>query len=107
MLLYLPKARLGIRWNSQGENPAMLYLQGNKMKRVSVLGDCDKCKKTEEMFKDISEEMAVDLIVKKDTDPQSLVKFKVTKTPAVVIDGELVHSGSVPSRADIEEWLRD
>ena len=78
------------------------------MKQVKVLGSgCAKCSKTAEMIADISEEMGVDVIVKKDTDPQSLLKFKVMKTPAVVIDGELVHSGSVPSRGDIEEWLRN
>lgn len=78
------------------------------MKQFKVLGSgCVKCSKIAEMITDISEEMGVDAIVKKDTDPQALLKFKVTKTPAVVIDGELVHSGSVPSRGDIEQWLRD
>ncbi|ABS09955.1 MULTISPECIES: thioredoxin family protein [Shewanella] len=78
------------------------------MKQVKVLGSgCAKCSKTAEMIADISEEMGVDAIVKKDTDPQTLLKFKVMKTPAVVIDGELIHSGSVPTRDEIEGWLRD
>ena len=59
------------------------------------------------MIADISEEMGVDAIVKKDTDPQTLLKFNVMKTPAVVIDGELIHSGSVPTRDEIEGWLRE
>ncbi len=33
--------------------------------------------------------------------------FGVMSTPAVVVDEKLVHSGSIPSRADIEKWLVD
>ena len=78
------------------------------MKQVKVLGSgCAKCSKTAEMIADGSEEMGVDVIVKKDTEPQSLLKFKVMKTPAVAIDGELIHSGSVTTRDEVEGWLRD
>ncbi|MEE1980040.1 MAG: thioredoxin family protein [Shewanella sp.] len=78
------------------------------MKQVIVLGSgCAKCSKTAEMIADISEEMGIDVIVKKDADPQTLLKFNVMKTPAVVIDGELIHSGSVPTRDGIEGWLRE
>lgn len=78
------------------------------MKQVIVLGSgCAKCSKTAEMIADISEEMGIDVIVKKDADPQTLLKFNVMKTPVVVIDGELIHSGSVPTRDGIEGWLRE
>ncbi|MGI2065748.1 thioredoxin family protein [Shewanella sp. MF08487] len=78
------------------------------MKKIKVLGSgCAKCSQTAEMIADISEEMGIDVIVKKDTDPQSLLKFHVMKTPAVVIDDELIHSGSVPTRDEVEGWLRD
>jgi len=78
------------------------------MKQVKVLGSgCAKCSKTAEMIADISEEMGIDVIVKKDADPQTLLKFNVMKTPAVAIDGELIHSGSVPTRDGIEGWLRE
>jgi CBS domain-containing protein len=30
----------------------------------------------------------------------------VMSTPAVVIDGKVVHSGGVPSKSKTEEWLR-
>lgn len=52
------------------------------MKQVIVLGSgCAKCSKTAEMIADISEEMGIDVIVKKDADPQTLLKFNVMKTP--------------------------
>jgi hypothetical protein len=31
--------------------------------------------------------------------------YGVMSTPAVVVDEQLVHSGSIPDRASVESWL--
>ncbi|MDZ7749760.1 MAG: thioredoxin family protein [Halofilum sp. (in: g-proteobacteria)] len=36
-----------------------------------------------------------------------MMRYGVMSTPAVAIDGKLVHSGSVPDRETIEGWLRE
>ena len=36
---------------------------------------------------------------------RDIVSYGVMSTPSVVIDGKVVHSGSVPSRDKIEGWL--
>jgi predicted thioredoxin/glutaredoxin len=38
-------------------------------------------------------------------DMQQIVGYGVMSTPGVVIDGKVVHSGGIPSREKVEEWL--
>jgi small redox-active disulfide protein 2 len=76
------------------------------MKTIKVLGSgCTKCQKTAEMISRIAAESAVEVSVIKVTDPAVMMDYGVMSTPAVVVDEQLVHSGSIPHRADIEAWL--
>jgi hypothetical protein len=34
------------------------------------------------------------------------MNYGVMSTPAVAVDGQVVHSGSIPNRAKITEWLK-
>ena len=76
------------------------------MKTIKVLGSgCAKCSKTAETIERIAAELNVQADVIKETDPQVMMTYGVMTTPAVVVDGQLVHSGSIPHRSDIEQWL--
>ncbi len=76
------------------------------MKIIQVLGSgCTKCHKAADSIKAIAAEMNVDVTVENETSPEVMMRLGVMSTPAVVIDGVVVHSGSIPHRADIEEWL--
>jgi thiol-disulfide isomerase/thioredoxin len=76
------------------------------MKTFKVLGSgCSKCKKTAELIQTIANELAVEVQVIKETSPQAIMSFQVMTTPAVAVDEHLVHSGSIPSRAQVTEWL--
>ena len=78
------------------------------MKNIKVLGSgCAKCKKTAVSIEKIAGELGVAVTVSKETDPEAMMNFGVMSTPAVVIDEQVVHSGSVPQRGDIESWLND
>lgn len=39
-------------------------------------------------------------------DPVEIATRGVVSTPAVIVDGKLVHKGGVPHEAAIEEWLK-
>jgi len=55
------------------------------MKEIKVLGSgCAKCLKTAEKIQQVANECDI---------------------PAVVIDEQLTHSGSIPNRKMIEDWL--
>lgn len=76
------------------------------MKTIKVLGSgCAKCSKTAETIERIATELNIDAEVIKETDLQVMMQYGVMSTPAVVVDEQLVHSGSIPHRSDIERWL--
>ena len=67
------------------------------MKDIKVLGSgCAKCTKTAEQLQKLAQEMNIEVTVSKQTDPQVIMEYGVMSTPAVVVDGQLVHSGSIP-----------
>lgn len=73
---------------------------------VIVLGSgCAKCTKTAEIIEKVAAESGQNLTVTKETSPEVIMSFGVMSTPAVVVNGELVHSGRIPTQAEIKSWL--
>ena len=73
---------------------------------VKVLGTgCAKCKSTVALIEDVASTKGVTLSLEKVEDIQDIVGYGVMSTPAVVIDGKVVHAGGVPSRDKVEQWL--
>ncbi|MGM0783168.1 MAG: thioredoxin family protein [Pseudomonadota bacterium] len=76
------------------------------MKKIEVLGTgCKKCATTAEQIEAIARERGIEVEVEKVTDPAAIMGYQVMSTPAVAVDGKLVHSGSVPGRAKIEAMI--
>ncbi len=73
---------------------------------VKVLGTgCAKCKSTVALIEDVAITKGVTLSLEKVEDIQAIVGYGVMSTPAVVIDGKVIHAGGVPSRDKVEQWL--
>nr|VFJ62410.1 MAG: small redox-active disulfide protein 2 [Candidatus Kentron sp. DK] len=76
------------------------------MKKIKVLGSgCANCVKTAEFIQKIAEKNNVPIEMVKETNPEAIMRYGVMSTPAVVMDDQLVHSGSIPDSAQIEAWL--
>ena len=76
------------------------------MKNVMVLGSgCTKCVKTAELIEKLAREEGVAVSVSKESDPKTMLTYGVLSTPAIVIDNQLMHSGSMPTTAQIKTWL--
>lgn len=76
------------------------------MKNVIVLGTgCPSCKKTYELIDKKVKELGIKANVEKNEDIAELLKYGVMSSPAVVIDGKIVHVGGVPSEKDITSWF--
>jgi small redox-active disulfide protein 2 len=76
------------------------------MKDVKVLGTgCAKCKATVQLIEDVAKNQGADIHLQKVENVADIVSYGVMSTPGVVIDGEVVHAGGVPSRATVETWL--
>ena len=77
------------------------------MKTIKVLGSgCTKCRKTAELIEKLSSELGIEATVLKETDVQVIMEYGVMRTPAVVVDELLVHSGSIPTQDDVTSWLQ-
>ena len=77
------------------------------MKNVIVLGSgCTKCVKTAESIQKIAADLGIECTVTKESSLQTIMSYKVMSTPAVVVDGELVHYGSIPQSDQIKTWLK-
>jgi len=76
------------------------------MKSVKVLGSgCTKCRNTVDLIEQVAAARGVAVNVEKVEDMQAIIGYGVMSTPAVVVDGEVVHAGGMPDRASVERWL--
>ena len=74
---------------------------------VLVLGTgCTKCKSLEKLTRQIVEEEGIDAQVSKVEDIMEIMKYGVMSTPALVVDGQVVVSGKLPSRNEIITFLK-
>ena len=76
------------------------------MKNVKVLGSgCAKCYATVDLVKQAAADAGVAIELEKVEDMAAIVGYGVMSTPAVVVDGKVVHAGGVPDKAKIAGWL--
>ncbi|QXH75644.1 thioredoxin family protein [Pseudomonas salmasensis] len=76
------------------------------MKDIKVLGTgCAKCKSTVTIIEQVASAKGIPVRLEKIEDMQQIVSYGVMSTPSVVIDGKVVHSGGIPTRDKVEEWL--
>ncbi|WP_200960114.1 arsenical pump-driving ATPase [Pelomonas sp. Root1217] len=74
---------------------------------VQVLGSgCSKCRSTIGLVERAAEELGIEVAIIKVENPDDIRAHGVHATPAVVIDGQVVHSGGLPSHAAVRAWLQ-
>lgn len=74
---------------------------------IKVLGTgCAKCKKLEEMVREVAGELGVDADIIKITDLNEIMEYDIMMTPGLVVDGEIVCSGRLPKKDEIRNWLQ-
>lgn len=78
------------------------------MKEIKVLGTgCSKCKLTMKVIEEVAAQKGVEINLQNVEELRDIVAFRVLATPGVVIDGKVVHVGSVPSRDLVASWLKE
>ena len=76
------------------------------MKEIKVLGTgCANCKATVKLIEEVVREKHTEITLEKVEDIQKIMAFNVMSTPAVVIDGQVVHAVGIPARSKIESWF--
>jgi small redox-active disulfide protein 2 len=73
---------------------------------IKVLGPgCANCRTTYALLEQVARDKGVNVSLSKVEDIQAIAASGIMSTPGVVIDGLVVHSGGVPARAKVEQWL--
>ena len=73
---------------------------------VKVLGPgCRNCQRLEERTREALSRLGLTAEVEKVTDYGEIAAYGVLRTPGLVVDDEVVHSGSVPTTAHLVELL--
>lgn len=76
------------------------------MKDIKVLGTgCANCKATVKIVEEVANEKGVPISLEKVEDIQDIMTYNIMSTPGVVVDGQVVHSGGVPTRDAVESWF--
>ena len=75
--------------------------------KLEILGSgCANCQKLEAITREAVVELAIgDAEVVKVTDMKDIMGYGVMSTPGLVIDGIVVSSGRVPSRAEVTTMI--
>jgi small redox-active disulfide protein 2 len=74
---------------------------------IKVLGPgCPKCHQTEKVVMDVVSELGLTVDVEKVTDLMKIAGYGVLVTPAVVVDGEVKSVGKIPSKEEVQSWLK-
>jgi len=74
---------------------------------ITVLGKgCSRCDSTVKRIETEAAEMGVPVTIHKITDEIEIIQNGVMTTPAVKIDGKIVHSGGIPSIEAVQSWLK-
>jgi small redox-active disulfide protein 2 len=74
---------------------------------IKVLGTgcCGSCNTAYALIEQVAAAKGCTVTLSKIQDLREIMAYGIMSTPGVVIDGKVVHAGSVPSRQKIEEWL--
>jgi arsenite-transporting ATPase len=74
---------------------------------ITVLGKgCSRCDSTVKRIESEAAEMGVAVTIHKITDEIEIIQNGVMTTPAVKINGKIVHSGGIPSIEAVQSWLK-
>ena len=73
---------------------------------IRILGPgCSKCKTLEKLTREVVEQNGIDASITKVEDIMDIMKYGVMSTPALVVNGEVVIKGRVPSAEEIKQVL--
>jgi small redox-active disulfide protein 2 len=77
------------------------------MLNIKILGSgCANCKRLEVMTREVAGTLGFEAEFTKVTDHNDIMKYPILATHGLVINEKLVSAGRIPSKTEIEGWLK-
>jgi arsenite-transporting ATPase len=73
---------------------------------VVLGGGCSKCHSTVAMVERVAKELGLPIQVSLNVSKEERERLGIHATPAVTVDGAVVHSGGVPPHDKVQTWLK-
>lgn len=74
---------------------------------ITIVGTgCTKCKKLEEIVREVVGEQGLEASISKMTDIKEIAQTGILMTPGLIIDGKVKVAGKLPSKAEVEKILK-
>ena len=75
---------------------------------IKILGKgCGTCIWTERLVREVVAETGADVEVLKITKTSEMVPYAIMSTPGIVIDERVVHAGGIPTKDEVQRWVRE
>jgi len=76
--------------------------------KIEILGTgCPKCKKLNELTKEVIQELDISAEITKVTNINDIIDYGVMVTPALVVDGNVKVAGKIPSKQEMTAWINE
>jgi small redox-active disulfide protein 2 len=74
---------------------------------IKIVGTgCAKCRKLEELVREVVQELKINAEIGKISEIKEIVKTGILLTPGLIIDNEIKFSGKLPSKEEITAIIR-
>jgi len=74
--------------------------------KIKILGaGCAKCQQVEQIARQVAKELAIDAMVEEITDMKKIMQYPIMTTPGLVVNGELVCSGRIPTKSEVTQFI--
>ncbi|MCR4416830.1 MAG: thioredoxin family protein [Ignavibacteria bacterium] len=75
---------------------------------IKVLGPgCMNCEKLFKLCSEVIQENNIEAKLEKVVKPEEFMKYGIMLTPALVINNKVITQGKIPTKATLENWLKN
>lgn len=77
------------------------------MLSIKILGGgCANCKRLESLTREVVGALGLQAEFTKVTDHNEIMQYPILATPGLVVNEQLVSAGRIPSKTEIESWIK-